>query len=201
MDPKQLNRQRNSDYDKFLTVTNHKAAIFRDSIIESEYDPLEPNRHAIKAQTQRLDDPVKISELKAERESAMLQSGQSRKRSQKTKPVLGKDTLNVELWASGKIEGTPYGSFAKMMNNSSATVSSGEPQQQRRSKTMESHLFFDDFTYPRGNAVVQQEMPRGKRIYPITVYADPGRVFGNLPPEAKRELAEIQLPENRRLSH
>ena len=36
MDPKELNRQKNEDYDKFLNITNRKPAIFRDIIIESE---------------------------------------------------------------------------------------------------------------------------------------------------------------------
>ena len=41
--------KRNSDFQKFLDVTNSKGAIFRDIIIESEYDPLEVNRNSIKA--------------------------------------------------------------------------------------------------------------------------------------------------------
>jgi len=36
MDSKELNRQKNEDYDHFLSITNKKAAIFRDIIIESE---------------------------------------------------------------------------------------------------------------------------------------------------------------------
>jgi hypothetical protein len=32
---------------------------------------------------------------------------------------LCKETLNVELWATGKIEATPYGVAAKMMNKTS----------------------------------------------------------------------------------
>ena len=36
MDNKELNRQKNEDYEKFLNITNKKPAIFRDIIIESE---------------------------------------------------------------------------------------------------------------------------------------------------------------------
>ena len=36
MDSKELNRQKNRDYDTFLNITNRKPAIFRDIIIESE---------------------------------------------------------------------------------------------------------------------------------------------------------------------
>jgi hypothetical protein len=48
MAPDRLNRRRNKEYQKFLDTTNSKGAIFRDIIIESEYDPLEPNRNCIK---------------------------------------------------------------------------------------------------------------------------------------------------------
>lgn len=36
MDTKELSRQKNEDFDKFLAITNRKPAIFRDIIIESE---------------------------------------------------------------------------------------------------------------------------------------------------------------------
>jgi Zn-dependent peptidase ImmA (M78 family) len=36
MDAKELNRKKNEDYEKFLSITNRKPAIFRDIIIESE---------------------------------------------------------------------------------------------------------------------------------------------------------------------
>lgn len=48
MDPKKLHRMKYDDYSKFLDITNKKPNIFRDTIIESEYDPLEPNRRALK---------------------------------------------------------------------------------------------------------------------------------------------------------
>ena len=36
MDSKALNKQKNRDYEQFLSITNRKPAIFRDIIIESE---------------------------------------------------------------------------------------------------------------------------------------------------------------------
>jgi len=47
----ELTRRRNKEFQKFLDTTNTKGAIFRDIIIESEYDPLEPNRQCIKVRT------------------------------------------------------------------------------------------------------------------------------------------------------
>ena len=84
------------------------------------------------------------------------------------KKQLGKDTLHVELWASGKIEGTPHGRFGRMMATSSGK---GNP----RSK---SNVVFDDYTYPTGAASLTKELPIGKRIFPSIIYANPGRVFG-----------------------
>ena len=43
-----ITKKRNAEFQKFLDLTNSKGAIFRDIIIESEYDPLEPNRSSIK---------------------------------------------------------------------------------------------------------------------------------------------------------
>ena len=97
-----MNQRKNTDYKKFLTVTNRKPAIFRDIIIESEYDPLEPNRRCYKAKTAMLEDPVKISEIKARKEASML--GTSTKGVLTQKQPIGKDTLDVKLWASGQIE-------------------------------------------------------------------------------------------------
>jgi hypothetical protein len=193
MDAKQLNKRKNTDYKKFLTVTNRKPAIFRDIIIESEYDPLEPNRRCYKAKTAMLEDPVKISEIKARKEASML--GTSTKGVLAQKQTVGKDTLDVKLWASGQIEATPYGTFAKMM---SSTSDSSPASKEKRSKTMQSHIHFDHFSYPKGRDAIDAEMPKGKRIYPETIYADPARVFGGLSEDAKKELSSMRLPENRK---
>lgn len=194
MDQKQLNKRKNEDYKKFLNVTNRKPAIFRDIIIESEYDPLEPNRRCFKAKTAMLEDPVKISEIKARKEASML--GTSTKGALIQKPVLGKDTLDVKLWASGQIEATPYGTFAKMMSTTNSNSSSSPHE--KRSKTMQSHIHFDHFAFPKGRSAIDEEMPKGKRIYPEIIYSDPARVFAGLSENDKKELAAMKLPENRR---
>ena len=110
-DYKQMLKEKNDDYQKFLDITNKKSAIFRDIIIESEYDPLEPNRRAIKARTGKLKDPTLHILQKTVDEMVMLdpdygKSGENRG---------GKYTLPTEMWASGKIEATPHGRFGKMM--------------------------------------------------------------------------------------
>lgn len=181
LDSKDLNKKKNEDYEKFLNITNRKPAIFNDIIIESEYDPLEPNRRCIKAKTGKLKDPVKIDAQKAESESSMLGI-------KKVKQPLGKETLPVELWHSGKIEATPYGSFAKLMNSHSEDHA-------KKNQTMKSKVVFDHFNYPSGKDAIDKEMPVGKRCYPLTIYADPTRV--GVPLEIQKQLLEIKPPEVR----
>lgn len=127
---------------------------------------MEPNRRAIKAVTAKLKDPTKLDAQKAEEEGSMLDG-------KKTKQKLGKETLNVELWATGKIEATPYGVAAKMMGSNSAP-------NPNKAKTMRSNVKFDHFEYPKGKDSLDNEMPRGKRTIPLSEVDDTGnRVFGS----------------------
>jgi len=187
LDSKELNKRKNEDYAKFLTITNRKPAIFRDIIIENEYDPLQPNRQCIKARTGFLKDPVKIDAQKAAAEGSMLGDGPNSSKDRKGQKLC-KETLNVELWASGQIEATPYGTFAKMMSGSGGAT-------QRPSG--KSSIVFDHFNYPQADkAAIDREMPRGKRIHPVTIYADPKMVYNDrVPPSFDAELSEIKPPD------
>ena len=165
LDSKELNAKKNADFSKFIEITSRKPAIFRDIIIESEYDPLEPNRHTIIAKTKKLKDPTLMQQQKLEEEQSMVPSLDG---DDGGKRRLCKDTLPVEVWESGKIEGTPHGRFAKMM--SGPDDGSGNP-------TSRSTVVFDDYNFPTGSKSLDSELPRGKRIFPVKVYADPGRIF------------------------
>lgn len=181
IDSKSLNKLKNEDYNKFLDISNRKACIFRDIIIESEYDPLEPNRRAIKAKTIKLKDPTLIDQQKSEMESSMLNPNPNpndNNNNNKQKQLLGKETLAVELWAAGKIEGTPYGSFAKLM---SPGLSQAPGQDRPRlSATSQSNVVFNHFEFPCGKDAVDAEMPRGKRVFPTKTYADPRKIYDEL---------------------
>ena len=95
-----------------------------------------------------------------------------------SKPRLCKDTLNVELWGSNKIGGTPYGSFAKFIDSKKANndVSTGKVA----NATMRSSVTFDDFNFPVGKAALDAEMPRGKRTQPMKMYANPLKMYDAL---------------------
>jgi hypothetical protein len=148
LDKKQLHRRKLESYGQFLDITNRKAAIFRDIIIESEYDPLEANKMGISAKTTKLKDPLNIDVQKAEAELGMLgltldDGGHNKS-----------DRLAPPHWAKGKIEATPYGMFATMMEDGEA--GKGED------KNRKSRVVFDDFDFPRGKEAVDKEMPKPK---------------------------------------
>lgn len=202
IDTKTLNKRKNDDYNKFLDITNRKAAIFLDIIIESEYDPLEPNLHAIKTNTMRLKDATHVSQQKAEEENSMLGPDSAKdalpqNTSGKRVPIpyssksKTKDMLSVELWNAGKIEATPYGSFEKLM------VSAPSDKPNKRVSAQKSHGIGDHYDYPRTKEAVEKEMPKGKRIHPQTMYANPSRVFNSLPESAQLEIRDIHPPDNK----
>ena len=196
---KELHERYLNSYDKFLSITNRKPAIFRDIIIESEYDPLEANRAAVKAKFGRLKDPLKIDKQKAQSELAMvglkLDDGPS-----------GTDRLVPQLWAKGKIESTPYGMFATTMTPNDEKdgaidgVGFERPESKERSsreqKMRSSNVVFDDYNYPTGKAAVDKEMPnpkpRMRKIYtdPKALVTDP-KTGGPYPAEFQQELARI----------
>lgn len=43
-----INRRRREEYEKFLDATNRKEGLFRDIVMESDYDPFVPNRNSVK---------------------------------------------------------------------------------------------------------------------------------------------------------
>ena len=143
-----IHKNKLKHYDKFLEVTNAKGSVFRDIIIESEYDPLQPNREdSIKVRTEVLKDPIKRSIQRTLEEKGL------------SKDVLHpRETLDVLEWATGKIEATPHGFFAKMMRE-------GRRANAQKSKTMESRVgsCLDQYDIARGRAVLDKEFPAGKR--------------------------------------
>jgi hypothetical protein len=154
MDKKALHEKKNEYYNKFLEITNRKPAIFRDIIIEAEYDPQEVNRASIRAKTSRLKDPLNIDFQKMESENAMLPpkpGGEAGK-----KKELCRDSLPAPLWASGKIEATPFGMFSSLMDDA-------HKPNELSAKRTNSTVAFDDFSFPKGKEAVDIEMPKGKR--------------------------------------
>ncbi|GMH48928.1 hypothetical protein TrVE_jg8762 [Triparma verrucosa] len=145
---KHMHQEKLKHYDKFLAVTNAKGSVFRDIIIESEYDPLIPNRNSVKVQTEVLKDPIKRSVQRTLEEKGLSKD-----------VIRPRETLNVLEWATGKIEATPHGFFAKMMSENR------KPANATKSKTMESRVAncLDQYNIARGRAELDKEFPQGKK--------------------------------------
>ena len=94
-----------------------------------------------------LKDPIKRSVQRTLEEQGITKS-----------VVHPRETLNVLEWATGKIEATPHGFFAKMMKE-------GRSANPKKSKTMESKISMclDQYNISRGMAVLNKEFPAGKR--------------------------------------
>lgn len=156
---KEINERRRADLQKFLTATNTKVAIFRDIIIESEYDPLEPNRRSIKARVTQLCDPCSRVLDKRVEENALLSAGEGVSGG----TPLAREILDVELWEAQRIKDTPHGFFAKMMNRENNKSKTG--CKTATSKTYQSSLKMDDYNIDRGRDIVTKEFPKGKKTY------------------------------------
>eukprot|EP00903_Cladosiphon_okamuranus_P022456 g20655.t1 len=158
MDSKDINERRRGDLDKFLTTTNTKAAVFRDIIIESEYDPLEPNRRAVKARVGRLRDPCsRVLDKRAEENGLLVGKGAG------ATGVMLRESFDVELWEERKVHDTPHGFFAKMMGREAARNKIGRAK--TTSRTYKSNFKMDDYNVERGIDIVTKEFPKGKKTF------------------------------------
>eukprot|EP00611_Tribonema_gayanum_P022975 TRINITY_DN472_c0_g1_i2.p1 TRINITY_DN472_c0_g1~~TRINITY_DN472_c0_g1_i2.p1 ORF type:complete len:393 (-),score=68.00 TRINITY_DN472_c0_g1_i2:51-1229(-) len=175
MDPKALSKQKQDDYQLFLDEANRKPAIFRDIVVESEYDPFAVNRRAIKARVPNLVDPTSRPTDRYAEENAML-GGSGHKLQQRD----GRLTLETELWATGKIEDTPHGFMAKMLaRHSKVKGKHGRPQSVplRGSKGSQG-ICMDHYNVEFGKEVVAAELPRGKRTFASDVLVAPDKPRG-----------------------
>ncbi|KAG2790215.1 hypothetical protein PC129_g7113 [Phytophthora cactorum] len=158
MDGKQRSAERAEAYQKFLDITNKKGGLFRDIIIESEYNPLSDAKFI--NHRAKLDDPVKRAIRRREEEDAIARDGANMSNEAGDLPVLSgqnvgrSDNLDVKLWSKGEFESTPYGYFHKMMNSTASSDGS---------KTYASHVKLDHYNIEKGPEVLRQELPKGKR--------------------------------------
>lgn len=153
VDPRVRNERRRREFQQYLDVSNTKGAIFRDIILESEYDPLEPNRRCIKYDSDKLRDPVKRV-LDKHAEEAELLSPRKKKNA-----VTVREMLQPTAWGAGKIEATPHGYFARLTDDACRD----KRRDQNRSKTHSSRVLFDHYNVAIGPDATNSEFPLGKR--------------------------------------
>ncbi|KAK9829174.1 hypothetical protein WJX72_004311 [[Myrmecia] bisecta] len=139
-------------YAQYLNTVNAKDGVFRDTIIESDYNPLESRRWAIRVPTGDIQDPLKRDLEKTMREKQLIGK---RVRG----PVPGKETLKVTMW--DKLDATPSGHH---MDKDGDYILKSMTKEELALRA--SHIHMDHYTYPRGNAYALAECPPGKLMVP-----------------------------------
>lgn len=173
LDNNELNVRLNSLFQKYIDTVDNKR-VFRDIIIESEYDPMENKKHTVRvdaeARSETRWDGI-VDPLVEQIEKVMeIHQGQG-----KVKPpshvgkMPGKSTLPCQEWESGKIEATPHGFAAKLFDKSIAEAQMSDEAKAKRGARNKSSLndgVMDHYDYPRSVDAIIAEAPKGKKCYP-----------------------------------
>ena len=109
-----VEREKQVLYQEFLDATNRKDGLFRDIIIESDYDPLNWREDTLRYSA-KVEDPVKreLTKMANDREGI----GGKGAGIPKSK---SKEVLDVKMW--DKLEATPHGKAAEMFAASMAGI-------------------------------------------------------------------------------
>eukprot|EP00656_Telonema_subtile_P011226 TRINITY_DN15531_c0_g1_i2.p1 TRINITY_DN15531_c0_g1~~TRINITY_DN15531_c0_g1_i2.p1 ORF type:complete len:270 (+),score=83.05 TRINITY_DN15531_c0_g1_i2:246-1055(+) len=173
MDNGELNERLNGLFQKYIDTVDSKM-VFRDIIIESEYDPMENKGFTVKVDAQARSesrwDGI-VDPLMEQIEKVMeIHQGEGRQKPISHRGKMpGKSTLPVIEWESGKIEATPHGFAAKLFDKSMAEASLTQEQKAARAKRNKSSLndgVMDHYDYPRTKESAQAEVPKGKKCFP-----------------------------------
>jgi len=173
LDNHELNVRLNSLFQKYIDTVDNKR-VFRDIIIESEYDPMENKKHTVRvdaeARSETRWDGI-VDPLNEQIEKVMeIHQGEG-----KEKPIShvgkmpGKTTLPIIEWESGKIEATPHGFAAKLFDKSAMEAQMSQEQKAERAKRNMSSLndgVMDHYDYPRDVESILAEAPAGKKCFP-----------------------------------
>ena len=132
-----ISTRRRQLMDEYIKVSNQKPyGLYRDIIIESEYDPLIAHRDMLKYKVSDKNDPLKL-ELNASMEG-------------KPKVPLGRATLPPTMWDN--LHSTPYGRFDRIIP---MNIEPG---------VYASRVNFEHYKIARDPEALNREFPRGKRV-------------------------------------
>lgn len=141
----EISARRRALLEDYIRVSNEKAhGLFRDIIIEAEYDPLIARKHTIGYHINDFCDPVKL-------ELNQKSASEIGRRSQRHE--LGRSTLDMKMW--NKLDTTPYGRFDRFAGL--------EPP---KAPSQCSRIMFDHYSEPNHAAYVKEmtQAARGKRM-------------------------------------
>lgn len=146
VDRKELSRKRNEEFQKFLEASNNPSGVFLDTVFEGDTEPAKP--HTLRAKTKKMKDPVRKSITK-HRQEVSLGSPNKVVHTPKQREI-----LDPRQWNDGKIQGTPYGHFARFVGKEH------NPTEMQKKMT-KSEVQFDEYSFPK-NGYTQHG---GKRVY------------------------------------
>jgi hypothetical protein len=150
----QIERRRREMFDEFLHQTNTKDGLFRDIIIEHEYNPLRGREHTLRFDNpDDMADPTRQAVVKKLAEERAGSTGKLRAPAPRQR-----DVFDVRQW--DRPEATPYGRYNKMMERSAGNAKLAQ------SGTLRSTLVMDHYDFPVGKEAIMKEMPKGKRVWP-----------------------------------
>lgn len=139
--------------DEYMTALEGKdKGLFRDIIIEDDYDPLCLCARHVKYESKTLKDPLKLSLAIKNQEDELIDQSHS-----KQAPAQHDGRLPVTQWSH--LESTPYGHYNRMegnTNHKSAALAAYR---------LGSQVSMDHYTYARGADLVNREFPKPKRTF------------------------------------
>lgn len=169
--PTEINRRLIDQMDKYVEAVKTKV-LFRDIIIESEYNPFESKKAVIKVDARPRSKTVwdGIKDPLNEQIEKVMEIHEGRPlppdgRDENGKNP-GKATLPLNEWATGVIEDTPHGFAAKAMNKAIAEAHLTFEEKQQRAARNVSTLTMEHYNYAKGKAAMDAEYPKGKRCFP-----------------------------------
>eukprot|EP00762_Andalucia_godoyi_P007633 ANDGO_07981.mRNA.1 variant len=154
----EIEKRRRDMFAEFLHQTNTKEGLFRDIIMEHEYNPLRARDFTVKySDPDDLTDPTRrvvVAKTAEERaSSASKATGVSRR--VKAPPPRSREVFDIRQW--DRPEATPYGRYNLPVDET--------PSGPVRNKTSLSRVVFDHYDIPQGKDAVQKEWPKGKRVF------------------------------------
>ena len=134
-----ISERRRKLMEDYIRISNQKKfGLYRDIIIESEYDPHLAHRTLLKYQMKDENDPLKQEIIQAE-------LGKPKRKE------LGRATLSTSLW--DQLHSTPYGRFDRVI-----------PTDSHVDPSRVSRVPFEHYNVATDRQTLMREFPRGKRI-------------------------------------
>lgn len=159
----ELERRRREAFAEYIDTVNRKQGVFRDIIIEHDYDPLKQRALVPKYNSSKYKavDPLIKDQTQIEHETALIASMDPT-----YKPIVHQPRESLDLLLWGKLESTPYIRYSteKQVRHKREVPGAAE----RRASTLQ----LDHYRVPKDPELVKRQyFPGGKLIPPPHPYA------------------------------